>query len=120
MTTPAYPIILPVPNGFGASPGVQVQTTDGELGPIDVRRISRQPTGDAKLTFRFLGSEYKIFVDWWRDELLDGLKWFTMPIPSGGGFVDHVMRFSDRYTATKPGFDYFEVSVACEIRDRQF
>lgn len=120
MATPAYPATLPGPSRVNFRPGLQVLASDGgELGPIDVRRRSRQPTADAQVTFRYLEDDYRTFVTWWKATLLYGHRWFTLPLPSANGLVDHVVRFAKKYSGQTQGHRYVEVTAEIEIRERK-
>jgi hypothetical protein len=118
MTTPIYPAQLPGPTTFVLAPGSQVVGGGNEGGPIALRRRSRQPTAKAQVSFRFLENDYEVFVDFWKTSLLYGHRWFILPTPGAIGIAPQVVRFDTRYTASKQGFRYMDVSAALELRSR--
>lgn len=119
MTTPAYPATIPGPTRVSFRPGVQLVSSADELGPVAVRRRSRQPTADAQVSFVYLEDDYATFVAWWRDTLLYGHRWFTLALPSANGLVDHVVRFARKYSAQVRGHRYVDVSCDLEVRERK-
>jgi hypothetical protein len=119
MSTPAYPDQLPIPLTFRLQANDQI-VTDPENEPRDSRRLTIVPSAVADVTFRYLLDNYKIFKNWYKDDLRYGIKWFTIDLPSAAGLVSHVVRFADRPRASLKGHRYWEVSAQIEIRERQF
>ena len=120
MTVPRYPETLPGVSTFILTPTVQVLQSENEMGPVAGRRRTRQPGATAEVRFRFIATDYAVFVEWWKTELLYGHRWFLINLPSAGGITWHYVRFSDRYRATLNGHRNWEVQASLEIRDRQF
>lgn len=120
MATPRYPEQLPGVSTFRLVPTAQILAGENETGPLALRRRSRQPGATAEVTFRFVESDYAVFMDWWKTDLLYGHRWFTISIPSAGGVTWHTVRFADRPRAALQGHRYWELTTTIEIRDRQF
>lgn len=120
MATPEYPSTLPGPGTFTVEPTSQVLATEAELGPKAFRRRSRQPGAFTSVSFRFLETDYSVFIEWWRTTLKYGHKWFWIQLPSAGGITWHVARFAERYAAKLDGHRYWNVTAKLELRERQF
>lgn len=118
MTTPTYPEELPVPSQFKLTPFPQVLASNTDIGPKDFRRRSRQPGAFAAVEFRYLESEYSIFVEWFKTNLLYGHKWFWIPLPSPNGITPLQARFTAKPTATLGGHRFWTVTGLLEIYDR--
>lgn len=118
MATPTYPAELPVPSQFKFSPFPQVLATDTDIGPKTFRRRSRQPGGFASVEFRFLETEYSVYVEWFKTDLRYGHKWFWIPLPSPNGLVPLLARFTAKPSATLGGHRFWTVTGTIEILDR--
>lgn len=120
MATPKYPDELPIVSTYTMSPSAQALGSDNETGPRALRRRSRQPGATAQVTFRYIETDYRLFLEWWETELLFGHRWFWLQLPSAGGITWHVVRFAGRYTAVLEGHRLWTVRADLEIRDRRF
>ncbi len=118
MTTPTYPEELPVPSQFKLTPFPQVLASNTDIGPKAFRRRSRQPSAFAAVEFRYLETEYSIFVEWFKTALLYGHKWFWIPLPSPNGLVPLLARFTAKPSATLGGHRFWTVTGVLEIPDR--
>lgn len=105
-------------SSFSLSPAAHVLFGDNEVGPREPRVRTRDPSATARVTFRFLGDDYQTFVNWWKVDLAHGHKWFVLPIPSSSGFIECIVRFTDRYNAQYDGHVFWTVTADIEIRDR--
>lgn len=99
--------------------GEQVLIGDND-GPKDTRRFSIVPGATANVVFRYLQSQYSIFVPWFRSALKYGHKWFLLRIPGPGGIILHMVRFTGRPRGVLRGHRYWEVSAEIEIRERLY
>lgn len=118
MATPSYPIELPMLSQFKLTPFPQVLSTDTDIGPKSFRRRSRQPGAFAAVEFRFLETEYSIFVEWFKTDLLYGHKWFWIPLPGPNGIGPLLARFVGKPSATLGGHRFWTVTGILEIPDR--
>lgn len=118
MTTPTYPEELPVPSQFKLTPFPQVLASNTDIGPKAFRRRSRQPSAFAAVEFRYLETEYSVFVEWFKTDLLYGHKWFWIPLPSPNGLVPLQARFTAKPTATLGGHRFWTVTGILELPDR--
>lgn len=99
----------------------QVLSTEGEMSPKAYRRRSRVPGSQDQVTWRFLETDYKLFLAWWRGELNYGTRWFLIQLPSARGYDWHVARFGEKdYSASLVGHRSWEVKADLEIRERRF
>lgn len=118
MTTPVFPVDLPDVWTNQGSPTAQVLSGTDDTAPLAFRRLSRNPSAKSQVTWTFLEGEYKIFVAFFRDQLLFGHKWFYLRLPTALGFQYCVVRCSEVYTANQTGFDKWDVSLSLYIRER--
>lgn len=118
MATPSYPIELPMLSQFKLTPFPQVLSTDTDIGPKSFRRRSRQLGAFAAVEFRFLETEYSIFVEWFKTDLLYGHKWFWIPLPGPNGIGPLLARFVGKPSATLGGHRFWTVTGILEIPDR--
>lgn len=122
MTTPVWPSSLPLVWTNTGTISQQTLITDSSQGvsvPTALRRLSRVPGATTQISWTFLEGEYKIFVAFWRDTLLNGQKWFYMQMPTAMGIAWCVVRCtSDVFTANMTGHRKWDVSMNIDIRER--
>lgn len=119
MATPVYPDTLPGVSTFRLRAAPQVLTGEND-GPKDLRRFSIVPGATADVTFRFLATDYSLFKEFYKTDLIRGLRWFWLPVPSAAGIIPHVVRFADRPRGVLRGHRYWEVTAQIELRERLY
>ena len=118
MPPPAYPSTIPTVSAVTLRPAPQVVATEGDNVVRDQRNRTRDPGATVRARWRFLESDYAVFVAWWRDTLLYGHKRFTVLLPSPLGLVQHIAKFTSQYRATLRGYRYREVEADLWVRER--
>lgn len=114
-----YPSNLPLPSTLTVQPFPQVIQGDKNQ-PRSFRRITRSTASNAQIEFRFLEQDYQIFQDWYKTELLYGLRRFLLSLPSAAGYVPHTVRFVNPPKGALKGHGYWQVTAEIEIRERMF
>lgn len=119
MATPSYPSDLPGVSGFSLAPTTQLSVTGQARSARGVHRFTRVRGAVATATWKFNTGQYQVFMDWWRDELLDGHRWFNAVLPGPTGLANVLARFlQHRETQTK-GYRYWIVTGTLEILERK-
>jgi hypothetical protein len=118
MTTPVYPEDLPGVAAFQFTPTSQLVGTELDRAAKATHRFTQVPGALASVTWAFNGEEYIRFMDWWRDELLDGHRWFKLILPSAAGFKYTVVRFLQHRETQTRGYRYWIVTASIEILKR--
>ena len=117
MATPIFPTSIAGVSSISWGPGNPLQT-DGK-GPKTQRRLSAVPDATAQVTWRFLEGDFKIFLDFWKTDLLRGHRWFILTLPCGPGFELHVVRFKSYHSARSEGFNFRTITAELEVRERK-
>lgn len=123
MPTPVYPSDLPGPSSYALRSSNQLVEPDGVAeGEIYTsRRRTIVPGATAGVSFRFIESDFRAWVAFWKEDLLRGMRWFYLTLPSAGGMVPHLVRIiGGRYTHKQIGFRAVTVECELEIRERRF
>lgn len=96
MTTVVWPSALPLPTleGYGGGPEDQILRTEMEAGPARQRKRFTQVSHRYAVRFDFTGAQFAVFRSWFEHKADAGGAWFTMPLDSGLGLEDHVVRFT--------------------------
>lgn len=116
---PQYPSSLPGVAGFQMTPTPQVVSTDIDRSARATHRYTQLPGAVANLTWKFDGTDYRVFKDWWRTELLDGHRWFLISLPSANGIVPTIVRFLQHRETQNSGYKYWIVTATVEILERK-
>lgn len=120
MSTPVFPDELPGVSTLDWSPESQLSITDADLGPKAYRRVSRVPSAIANVSWRFLENDFAVFQEFWKTDLKRGHKWFTLTLPCGAGFADHVVRFLEHRSSKVEGYNgYRTVNAQLYVRERK-
>lgn len=118
MTTPVFPPDLPGVTSFKWTSGKQLLANEPP-GPRSVRRLSRVPSATAEVQFQFVGDEYAVYMDFWRNDLIRGHRWFLLTLPSAAGFKPHLVRFKTHATNASGGHQFIRVTAEIDVRARR-
>lgn len=82
------------------------------------RRFTSVPQG-ANINWLFSDVQGQAFEAWWRDQLVDGAKWFECPLDTPIGYTDYTCRFTDVYSGPdRVGPNLWAYSAELELRER--
>jgi hypothetical protein len=73
----------------------------------------------ATVGWNFSKDEFKIFMDWWREELLEGHRWFRLKLPSAAGLQYTIVRFLSHREVRNKGFKNWQIIGNLEILERR-
>lgn len=90
--------------------------TDMEAGPARERaRFSRSPA-TFRLTWLWDLDEFELFKGWYRFNLGNGLKWFTVPLFTGAEYQPTEVKFIGPYRPKLRGSMTWAVSATLQVR----
>lgn len=82
------------------------------------RRFTGVPQG-ANINWIFNDAQGQAFEAWWRDQLVDGARWFECPLDTPLGYLEFTCRFTDVYSGPdRVGPNLWAYSAELELRDR--
>lgn len=119
MTTPVYPDNLPGVSEFQFTPTPQLVVTDIPRAARATHRISQIPGAYATAVWKFSGIQYQTFMTWWREELLEGHRWFRVKLPSAAGLQYTIVRFLTHRSTENKGYKFWTVTGSLEILERR-
>lgn len=119
MTTPTYPENLPGVSEFQFTPTPQLVVTDIPRAARATHRISQIPGAYATAVWKFSGTQYQIFMTWWREELLEGHRWFRVRLPSAAGLQYTFVRFLTHRSTENKGYKFWIVTGSLEVLERR-
>lgn len=119
MTTPAFPSELPGVSTLEWTADGNTAISEAEVGPKAYRQTSRVPSATATVTWRFLADDFAVFQGFWKNDLKRGHKWFTLVLPCGAGFAQHVVKFVSHRSAKSDGYGYRTVQADLYVRERK-
>jgi hypothetical protein len=95
MPTPVWPATLPKPSmpDYSIKFGKAVIRTEVESGPARQRRRYTQVPSIISVRFDMTIEQFGIFEKFWEEELLDGERWFQIPLVNGVGETTYEARF---------------------------
>lgn len=101
MATPTWPTSIkrPVMSAYKYDPEKAFIRSDMEAGPAKQRRRFTQVPTKIGIKLILTLAEFDTFQTFWVDQLLDGAKWFTMPLVDGQGESTTNARFIEPYKA---------------------
>lgn len=113
MSLPAYPISLPAPApGGGFAP--RARLAESGLDWQTQRRPRQRDWSGTKSrhTFVYSPAQMAVWRAWWRDDLLQGARWFVQQLPGDGGMAPRTVRYLDvRQTLLSAGIYRVEASL---------
>lgn len=116
-----YPEGLPVARRSGRTYQIEnpLQRTELSSGRARQRRRFTSVPEYADLRFIFTDVQGQAFEAWWRDALIDGSRWFEMPLRTPLGFSPHMCRFTAPYAGpTWVGNSLWSYTGSIELRER--
>lgn len=120
MSTPEFPSTLPVVSDMKWGPNSQLFETDADIGNREARRFTEVPSATASVTWRFLEEDFATFQEFYKNDLLRGHRWFSLPLPSGAGIVEHCVRFIGHRSSKRDGYGFRTVTADLDVRERRF
>lgn len=113
----AWPATLPEPllAGNGVEPRPNVIRTDMEAGPARHRRRSTAVLTRMRVSWLLEPAQMVTFLDWWSDDLHDGVEWFTATLDVGAGDQAFNARFVEPYQAEPRGLGRWVVAGELEL-----
>lgn len=116
-----YPAGLPL--GLKGTRSVQLvdPTMRSQLtsGRSRVRRKASFVPETYKFSWIFTDLEAQAFIAWYRDQLIDGVQWFDMPIDTPMGLMSYPARFFGVYSGPNPiSNTLWSISADIELRER--
>jgi len=106
----------PEKKGYKFRPGKTRSRTQMEQGTRDRPEIPFAPA-EVELTWSFSLGKFKLFMHWYRLALLDGTRWFRMPVWNNTGWQDSLCLFTGAYEPTLQGARW---RVAAKLAVRPF
>ena len=98
------------------SPLLRSEMTSGRA--MQRRKFTSVPQA-ASINWFFTDAEGQAFEAWWREQLVDGAKWFECPLDTPVGYGDYTCRFTGVYTGpSRIGPDLWGYSGELELRER--
>lgn len=119
--TPSYPDGLPLGlhNGRTYQLESPLQRTALSSGRARQRRRFTSVPEYVDIGWFFNGVQSAAFSVWFRDSLVDGSLWFTIPLGTIVGLNDYECRFTDMFSGpSRAGPDLWNVTARLEIRAR--
>lgn len=103
---PLWPSLLPqrhLRDGYTADPHQPLARVEMEQGGQRKRR--RTPTSQAtvSLKWRMTTGQFALFAGFYRQDLVEGTGWFSVPLWTGDGMESVEARFTDRYAVRPRG-----------------
>lgn len=89
----AYPSPLPgpMPGSFEPRPRRAASPLEG---PLQQRGRQRDAAGmTSQYTYLYTPQQMALWLEWWRDDLLQGRRWFAHSLPGRAGMVPRVVRY---------------------------
>lgn len=114
---PSWPETLPEPllDGFSVTPNDNALRTDFEQGNSRVRRRYTAVRSGVTIGWLFeTDAQMAEFVEFWKDELLDGTEWFDISLNLGAGRATQYLRFMKPYSSVPLGGGLWRVSGEVE------
>ena len=118
-----WPGVLPLPtfDSYAVEPLDAALRTDMEQGAARQRQIYTRVPERITVRWRFSQWQYAIFRSWYSNRAKRGAAYFTMPLLTGLGVVEHEVRFVGRgttpYRATPMPGPYWIVTSTLEMRE---
>lgn len=119
--TPTYPSGLPLGlhNGRTYQLESPLQRTQLGSGRARQRRRFTSVPEYVDIAWLYNGLQASTFSAWFRDALVDGALWFTIPLGTMIGLNDYECRFTDVFSGpSRVGPDLWSVNARLEIRNR--
>lgn len=115
-----FPATLPVAlqDGYTLSPENPVVRTEMEGGPARQRRRFTQAATKYSVTWSFSLDEMAIFETWHKNDIYDGVAWFTIDLLNGQGVTTQTARFTEMWKASAKGHGEFIVTGTLETSTR--
>lgn len=90
-----WPDNLPLPllNGYGYTPGNNLEESKMEGGYSRLRKTSKSVPSTMQVKFLFTAGEAALFEGWYYHEINDGQDWFLMDVKVAAGLIEHEVRF---------------------------
>lgn len=103
-------------DGYELKPVSTMIRTSLSDGRAFQRRKYMSAPMNVSLTWIFTEGEYMLFDSWLKYTLLDGVKWFNMPLKTSLGYDMCVCRFTDIYdSASIQQGRFWKISASLEI-----
>lgn len=115
-----YPGILPLPqlSGFGYKSVSGVIRTQMVSGYTRKRnRTLNAPTRSGSVVWKFTNDQLAIFESWWRNELKNGAKDFSMLVKTPRGLQRRICSFEDEYAVSVISSEKWTVKTKLSIRE---
>lgn len=95
--------------------------TDFEVGPERVRRRYTAMKTYYALTWNMNSNQFAVFEQWfWSPDYCNaGAEWFEIDLASGSGFLTHVARFIDKFSAQSSAPHRWIVSAPVLVEEPQ-
>lgn len=106
----------PVPESIEPIPHEELLRSEGEAGAIAVRRRFVNTPAKQKQAWDLTLPQYERWRAWWRLALLDGVRWFTLPVWSGDRYRSCQARFLEPPEARLRGGVYWRVAGSLELK----
>ena len=119
MIIKVFPSSLPRLKDFSLSPIDGRAQTAAKTLPLALRRRTSSRASKLSVSWRLTDAQYEIFESFFRQDLLDGNRWFLLPTPLSGADCS-VVRFVDAFDASKLGYDGYDVSADLVTSDRRW
>lgn len=119
--TPSYPDGLPLGLHSGRTYQLEspLQRTQLSSGRARQRRRFTSVPEYVDISWYFNGLQAATFSLWFRDALIDGALWFTIPLGTIIGLDEYECRFTEVFNGpSRAGPDLWSVSARLEIRNR--
>lgn len=102
---------------YGLEPHDDLTRTEFDYGPAAQRR--RFVNSYPKVTFSIsmTSLEFETFKAFYHYDLLDGMRWFTMPVYFGSTESVVKTRFTKKYTVSNAVFDRISVGLSVETKE---
>lgn len=106
----------PVPESIDPIPHEELLRSDGEAGAIAVRRRFVNTPARQKQAWDLTLGQYERWRAWWRLALLDGVRWFSLPVWSGDRYRACQARFLEPPEARLRGGVYWRLAGSLELK----
>lgn len=117
MTAVVFPSSLPQPSTLTMTPSDRLLRSSITTGLPQVAGLQRDFLGNETLVWQFTAAQMVIFVDFWKNTLILGGRWFATNWPQVTGGAG-VARFTAPYQRRLIGHEYFEVTISTELMRR--
>lgn len=118
MATPSFPASLPAPlmSGYGYRDDAgNVSKSPQLFGFQTQKQIGNTPFTDFSVGFVFTQAQMLIFEDFYRDDLINGHKWFIMSLQVGANYLAHHCRMPEKYSANLISNSNWQVGFMIEV-----